>query len=154
MQLTPAEKARVRACAVVMYASGDIEIEEDAAVVGAKNADWVAAWVRVPRESCSEEASPERVAFVYSLDAYYCEVCVPAEIDWSSDDLHIYEEGVSDTGFTGYPRCAACGRDHRWVGLVVQCALCGDDADAREAHQYGAGFIGKCCWDERLRATE
>jgi hypothetical protein len=154
MEPSPLEKVRIRACAVAMYASGDVDIEHDAMVVGAKDADWVAAWVRVLRESCDEGASPERVVFVHSLDAYLCEACVPETMDWGADEVHVYQEGVSDAGFTGYPRCAACGREHRWVGLVVRCALCGGDADAREAHRQGAGYVGECCWDERLRAAE
>jgi hypothetical protein len=156
MEPTPLEKVRIRACAVGMYASDSVEIEDDAEVVATEDADWVAAWVRVPREQGVDEddARPERVAFVYSKDAYYCELCVPETIDWSGDDLHVYEEGISDAGFTGYPRCAACGREHTWVGLSVRCALCGQDADARETHRHGPGFIGECCWDERLRGTE
>jgi hypothetical protein len=139
-----------------MYASEDVEIEDEAAVVAGKDADWVAAWVRVPRASDGgeEEDRPERVAFLYSTDSYYCELCVPESVDWGSDDVHVYEEGISDAGFTGYPRCVGCGREHRWVGLVVRCALCGEDADSREAHRHGPGFIGACCWDERLRASE
>jgi hypothetical protein len=154
MQPTP-EKARIRARAKEKYASNDVEIEEDPAIVLGKDGHhWVAAWVRVPRENPAEEEAPERVVFVYDRDAYFCAVCVPETVDLGSDDVHVYEEGVSDAGFTGYPKCAVCGRKHRWVALVVRCALCGADADADEAHRYSAGFIGACCWDERLRATE
>jgi hypothetical protein len=149
------EEVRLRARAVALYASDNVEIEDEAEVFVGHYADWVAAWVRVPRESHGEDdARPERVVFVYSLDAYYCELCVPETIDWSGDDLHLYEEGICDAGFTGYPRCGACGREHTWVGLSVRCALCGEEADSRDAHRHGPGFIGECCWDERLRATE
>jgi hypothetical protein len=36
----------------------------------------------------------------------------------------------------------------------VPCALCGEPARADEAHRHGEGWIGECCWDERLRTTE
>jgi hypothetical protein len=149
------EEARVRARAVELYASANVDIEDEAAVVPGGDAHWVAAWVRVPRDLSTElGGSPARVVFVYSLDSYFCEACVPETIDLAGDDVHVYEEGISDAGFTGYPKCAACAREHRWVGLVVRCALCGADADADEAHRHGAGFIGACCWDERFRASE
>lgn len=36
----------------------------------------------------------------------------------------------------------------------IACSLCGQDCAAGEAHLHQGKYIGECCWDERLRATE
>jgi len=37
---------------------------------------------------------------------------------------------------------------------TVECSLCGDDVTAAEAHLHQGKYIGDCCWDERLKASE
>ena len=37
---------------------------------------------------------------------------------------------------------------------TVACKLCGRDVHERQAHRHDSGWIGPCCWDERLCATE
>lgn len=37
---------------------------------------------------------------------------------------------------------------------TVTCEFCGLEAHARQAHRHGAGWVGPCCWDERLHASE
>lgn len=37
---------------------------------------------------------------------------------------------------------------------LVECSLCGQDAPASTAHLHGNGWVGNCCWDERLRSSE
>jgi hypothetical protein len=35
------------------------------------------------------------------------------------------------------------------------CGLCDQPINSRTAHRHGSlGWVGECCWDERLRATE
>ena len=38
--------------------------------------------------------------------------------------------------------------------VAVTCKLCKKDADAKTAHRHGDGWVGECCWDERLRSSE
>ncbi len=35
---------------------------------------------------------------------------------------------------------------------TVYCKFCGKEAE--DAHRHDGGWVGACCWDERLRATE
>lgn len=37
---------------------------------------------------------------------------------------------------------------------TVTCKFCGHEATERQAHRHDGGWVGPCCWDERLRATE
>lgn len=37
---------------------------------------------------------------------------------------------------------------------TVDCSLCGSEAYAHVAHLHQGQWIGLCCWDERLRASE
>jgi len=37
---------------------------------------------------------------------------------------------------------------------TVICKVCGETALAATAHQHEGSYVGECCWDERLRATE
>ena len=37
---------------------------------------------------------------------------------------------------------------------TVPCTLCSSEVHLRQAHHHSMGWIGPCCWDERLRATE
>lgn len=34
------------------------------------------------------------------------------------------------------------------------CALCGKPTDAKTAHLHQQQWIGECCWDDRLKASE
>jgi len=36
----------------------------------------------------------------------------------------------------------------------VECKICGELCDAKTAHLHQDEYVGECCWDERLRATE
>jgi hypothetical protein len=38
-------------------------------------------------------------------------------------------------------------------GLVV-CCVCEQDALASQAHLHQGQWVGECCWDEMLRASE
>jgi hypothetical protein len=41
------------------------------------------------------------------------------------------------------------------AGIVnTLCKLCGQKVDVNTAHRHQEGYIGECCWDERLRTTE
>ena len=37
---------------------------------------------------------------------------------------------------------------------TVGCKFCGRAAYAHVAHLHQGGWVGLCCWDERLRGTE
>lgn len=37
---------------------------------------------------------------------------------------------------------------------TVACKFCGHEAHAHQAHRHEGGWVGPCCWEERLRATE
>jgi len=37
---------------------------------------------------------------------------------------------------------------------TVTCKFCGHESHERQAHRHEGGWVGPCCWDERLRATE
>jgi hypothetical protein len=36
----------------------------------------------------------------------------------------------------------------------VSCKFCQRPAPRGEAHVHQDGFVGECCWDERLRVSE
>jgi hypothetical protein len=36
----------------------------------------------------------------------------------------------------------------------LECSLCKNPCAASTAHRHQDTYIGECCWDERLRATE
>lgn len=36
----------------------------------------------------------------------------------------------------------------------VHCSLCGDLVPISEAHLHQDKWIGECCWDDRLKASE
>lgn len=37
---------------------------------------------------------------------------------------------------------------------TVECSLCGSEVTAQQAHLHQGKYIGDCCWDERLKASE
>jgi hypothetical protein len=37
---------------------------------------------------------------------------------------------------------------------TVLCKLCGNEVPGSSAHLHQNGWVGLCCWDERLRSTE
>lgn len=37
---------------------------------------------------------------------------------------------------------------------TVLCRFCKKPTNKEKAHRHGGGWVGECCWDERLRATE
>lgn len=37
---------------------------------------------------------------------------------------------------------------------MVTCKLCQKETPLAEAHRHQGGYVGECCWDERLRTTE
>jgi formylmethanofuran dehydrogenase subunit E len=37
---------------------------------------------------------------------------------------------------------------------TVECKFCGNEIIVADAHLHDGEFVGECCWDERLRATE
>lgn len=37
---------------------------------------------------------------------------------------------------------------------MIECTICREDAPASSAHLHGNGWIGECCWDDRLHASE
>jgi hypothetical protein len=49
--------------------------------------------------------------------------------------------------------CEGCN-ERLTTELTVCCVRCGKDIPADEAHLHQGDYIGECCWDERLRATE
>jgi len=36
----------------------------------------------------------------------------------------------------------------------VECSICNELCEAKTAHLHQDEYVGECCWDERLRATE
>jgi hypothetical protein len=40
------------------------------------------------------------------------------------------------------------------VDYIQLCKLCQKPTPASTAHCHQGGYIGECCWDERLRASE
>jgi len=36
----------------------------------------------------------------------------------------------------------------------VRCKFCKTKISIKDAHRYRGKYVGECCWDERLRATE
>lgn len=58
--------------------------------------------------------------------------------------------------------CKACGEpenddypcDCYEAKAQVNCKLCGADSPVATAHLHQGEWVGDCCWDERLRATE
>jgi hypothetical protein len=50
-------------------------------------------------------------------------------------------------------KCDDCHAQWREPG-TVQCKFCGEDCRADHAHYHLGGWVGACCWDERLRSTE
>jgi len=39
-------------------------------------------------------------------------------------------------------------------GKTVYCKFCHGAVSAAGAHRHDGGYVGECCWDERLRTTE
>ena len=37
---------------------------------------------------------------------------------------------------------------------AVPCKFCGKPVPDKTAHRHLDGWVGECCWDERLRASE
>ena len=38
--------------------------------------------------------------------------------------------------------------------MFIKCSLCGGLCDAQKAHLHQDEYIGACCWDDRLKASE
>jgi hypothetical protein len=72
-------------------------------------------------------------------------------IDWMykihPDEVAIpdaYEPDVSP--MPSIPLDQGCG--------TVKCSLCGEIASPETAHLHQDEWIGECCWDDRLKASE
>jgi len=37
---------------------------------------------------------------------------------------------------------------------TVTCKFCGHEAHQRQAHRHDGAWVGPCCWDDQLHATE
>ncbi len=37
---------------------------------------------------------------------------------------------------------------------LIVCHICSSPIDASTAHRHQEGWVGECCWDERLRSSE
>jgi len=37
---------------------------------------------------------------------------------------------------------------------MLTCSVCKRDTPAETAHLHQGEYIGECCWDERLKASE
>ena len=55
------------------------------------------------------------------------------------------------------------GVDGHWYKVTIEriaidqlapCKFCGKMAPLETAHRHDGGYVGECCWDERLKATE
>lgn len=57
--------------------------------------------------------------------------------EWSADHLKVIAEILEDLRRP-----------------TVACKFCGRAAYAHVAHLHQDGWVGLCCWDERLRTTE
>ncbi|MFN3076881.1 MAG: hypothetical protein ABT940_08395 [Alphaproteobacteria bacterium] len=83
--------------------------------------------------------------------------------DESVDD---YESGDLEWSDTDQAECLNCD----WSGTVLEmtvaepeeeeeiekvfCALCEQEAPGDTAHYHQDQWIGECCWDDRLKASE
>jgi hypothetical protein len=57
--------------------------------------------------------------------------------------------GESDTE----ARIRAVAEENRAQPATVACKFCGEQVPANTAYRHDGGYVGDCCWDERLRAT-
>lgn len=65
------------------------------------------------------------------------------------------EVGVDDGGLC--LRVAGDEKNYCEVGGLpetVACSVCGNKTPADTAHLHQEKWIGECCWDERLKASE
>jgi hypothetical protein len=46
------------------------------------------------------------------------------------------------------------GLDPNPTTATVTCKFCEKETPAAAAHIHQGGYVGECCWDERLRVTE
>ena len=86
-----------------------------------------------PFDQLTREEARDRLARVR-------EILWPAmnpEEEWSSDHLQIIADILEDLRRP-----------------TVACKFCGRAAYAHIAHLHQGGWVGECCWDERLRMTE
>jgi hypothetical protein len=80
----------------------------------------------------AEETAPLLVLHYapHGEDGWYCEPCLPAAADPGDDNVTVYASGISDDGFTGYPVCMECEREHCWVLLEADDFMVARDQNA------------------------
>ena len=55
-----------------------------------------------------------------------------------------------DIGMDGTPSIGAYPAGF----FYVTCKFCGKEIYPLDAHKHDTGYVGDCCWNERLRITE
>jgi basic membrane lipoprotein Med (substrate-binding protein (PBP1-ABC) superfamily) len=64
---------------------------------------------------------------------------------------------TTDGSFDDHPTDAEIAEvliQHGVDVALETCKFCDGDVLRATAHRHGHGWVGDCCWDERLRATE
>jgi hypothetical protein len=86
--------------------------------------------------------------------------CIPGR---SYELIRLAADGADDAvltmdgAFDSYPSDAEIADLLEQHGIDValeSCTFCGQPVLADTAHRHNHGWVGSCCWDERLRATE
>lgn len=85
------------------------------------------------------------------------------ELHWNGSSGRSYDivRAVDDVVITGesfdnYPTADEL-RDtieQAEAAATVACKFCEQQVSGRDAHLHMGSWVGECCWDERLRATE
>ncbi|GAA1236364.1 hypothetical protein GCM10009578_091920 [Streptomyces rhizosphaericus] len=66
------------------------------------------------------------------------------------------DEVLTDESFDTYPtdtQIAITFQEHGIEVSLEMCKMCQRDVLQITAHSHGTGWVGSCCWDERLRMT-
>jgi hypothetical protein len=104
----------------------------------------------VPNEEDTIDYTSKRVGTAHKEDIVggraRCRICGwideadpsdPVVREWHGDS---FEEAEDETLPTGLQ--------------TVECKLCHNQVPIKTAHLHQDGYVGECCWDERLRSTE